>query len=606
MSDTLYLDIENDGDRLLMVGWALNDGPVKVDLARRYLADPSVVKVTQSDHDLRWFLMHGWKVAGPWFDTKVMAWVLDENQPLDQESLTKRYVGHRYKVKRLTQHAGRVWFDGRWPLDEYDKWPDNTQENFQRYNAEDVETLRLLYKELREGLRHSEFEEYWLREEVPYSSLILNMEVRGLPIDLDATNRLAVEVRDLRDEAEARLREMSGLPESFNLNSPDQLRLYLFTKWFTFPDRLPMDTDPLPSDLDFEVHKVGQRYIHGVWKCRGRGLAPTPPPRKKVGPESHKPSTASPELLYKHGRDPFVQVLCQDYRRMDKLLGTYLDKFPVVANKGRIYGRFNQTGTVTGRLSSSDPNLQNIPARRDIGKRVRGLFRGSFIIGDYDALEMRLMAHFSGDRRLLDVFRTGGDPHALTAQAVFGYLPDHDDPKRDMGKTLNYAIGYGAGPRTLAKSMALAGYPTDESDAREYLAAVETFYPRLFRWGRNVIFQARKSGGVSTIGGRRRHLYSEHAAGWKDMKYAERQALNTVVQGSAADVFRRTLLQSERLLPELRLLAQVHDEAIWEYGEVPTGERLAFLQRVMEQGHDFKLKVPLVFVPAVCSDWSQK
>jgi DNA polymerase-1 len=154
--------------------------------------------------------------------------------------------------------------------------------------------------------------------------------------------------------------------------------------------------------------------------------------------------------------------------------------------------------------------------------------------------------------------------------------------------------------------MALAGYPTSAADAKEYLEAVERFYPRLFRWGRNVVFQAKQSGGVSTIGGRRRRLYSEHAAGWKDMKYAERQSLNTVVQGSAADVFRRTLLQCGRLVPELRLLAQVHDEAIWEYDSVPTGPRLDFLQRVMETGHDFDLKVPLVFVPSICSDWSQK
>ena len=216
------------------------------------------------------------------------------------------------------------------------------------------------------------------------------------------------------------------------------------------------------------------------------------------------------------------------------------------------------------------------------------------------------MAHFSGDPRLLKVFREDQDPHALTAQAVFGYLPEHDDPHRDMGKTLNYAIGYGAGPLTLAKTMALQGYPTTQAEAKGYLEAVEAFYPRLFRWGRQIIFQAKKSGGVSTIGGRRRHLYSEHAAGWKDMKYAERQALNTVVQGSAADIFRRTLLQAERLVPELRLTAQVHDEAIWEYDVCPGPARLAFLRRVMERGHGFELKVPLVFQPMVCSSWADK
>jgi len=645
MTDVLFLDIENDGPRLLLVGAALNDGPVQVvdgdnDPAgwlETMVADPAVIKVTQSDHDLRHFLMHEeWTVAGPWQDTKVMAWVLDENQPLDQESLTKRYVGYRYKVKRLNQMGGQVYFDHRWRLDRYASWPAKVKADFAAYNVEDVETLRLLWTTLMKELNGSEWLPYWQAEEVPYSSVLLRMETRGLPINLAKTKVLADEVRGLASAAEADLRSDAGLPAAFNLNSPNQLRQYLFTKgWFQLADSLPMDMDPLPGDDVFAIRKLGRTLIHGHWIVKGRGLKPTSPPRRKDrDDDTGQPSTASPELLYKHGSDPWVQKLCLDYRRHTKLLGTYLDKFPRIAvHSGppsltvaqvdwsgdeekvwrtpttRIYGRFNQTGTVTGRLSSSDPNLQNIPSRREMGKRVRGLFEGQLIIGDYDALEMRLMAHFSQDPRLLRVFREGQDPHALTAKAVFGYEPDHDDPKRDIGKTLNYAIGYGAGAKRIAQTLSLAGYPTDQATAKEYLDIIQGFYGRLYRWKAKEEWNAKQTGYINTIGGRARRLGGslQGVASWKQLQYGLRQTTNAKVQGSAADILRRVMLKADREFPELPMLAQIHDELLWEWsGRPPSAERLRELQNVCERGHGFDLSVPLVFEPVVCSDWSQK
>lgn len=657
MTDVLFLDIENDGPRLLLVGYALNDGMVRVapapyntnharDLGYlEPLLDPNVIKVTQSDHDLRHFLMHdGIHPAGPWQDTKVMAWVLDENQPMDQESLTKRYVGHRFKVKRLTRRQGHVYFDVRWDLARYESWPPKVKAAFAAYNAEDVETLRLLWTTLMRELHGSEWLPYWETEEVPYSSVLLRMETRGLPVNLEKTKVLADEVRGLAVDAERELREDAGLPPAFNLNSPLQLRQYLFTKgWFQLADRLPMAMDPLPGDDVFVVRKVARDFIHGHWIVRGRGLAPTSPPRRKDrDDDTGQPSTASPELLYKHSSDPWVQKLCLEYRRHTKLLGTYLDKFPKIAvevasvrpgdgddscrgigapgrkdgavkqappTSTRIFGRFNQTGTVTGRLSSSDPNLQNIPSRREMGKRVRGLFEGNFVIGDYDALEMRLMAHFSQDPQLLRVFRLGQDPHALTAKAVFGYEPDHDDPKRDIGKTLNYAIGYGAGAKRIAQTLSLAGYPTDQATAKEYLDIIQGFYSRLYRWKAKEEWNAKQTGYVNTIGGRARRLGGslQGVASWKMLMYGLRQTTNAKVQGSAADIMRRVMLRVDAEFPELPMLAQIHDELLLEWsGSPPTSSRLAELQTVCERGHGFDLSVPLVFVPAVCTSWAEK
>ena len=633
MTDTLFLDIEDVDDRLLLVGWALNDGdtcsldgqtaPQTVEFRAR-LADPETTKVTQGDHDLRYFLLHGHEVAGPWHNTMVMAWVLDENQPLDLESLTKKYTPALVKSKAITSVGNRLYFRKRWALDEYDEWPEAVKWQFAGYNIRDVDTLRSLYYRLRKELVNDGWEAYWLAEEVPYSGVLLRMESRGLPVDLDATAALATEVRGLRDDSEGRLRSMASLPQSFNLNSPDQVREYLFSNVFALKEDLPMSTDPLPGDDVFEITSVGRTLIHGHWLCRGRGLEPTPPAKKKgQATEGGKPSTEAKELLYKHGEDPWVREYCLEFKRLDKLLATYLDKFPKVAvevgitvpgrasdespTSTRIFGRFNQTGTVTGRLSSSDPNLQNIPARRELGKRVRALFRGRFIIGDYDALEMRLMAHFSGDPRLVKVFAEGGDPHALTATAIFGGRYGHDDPERGAAKEINYGTQYGGGARTLAMALTKAGYPTKASVAREYIETIDAFYPRLTAWKNRVIWRAKDTHYIETIGGHRRRLpVFQEGQGFKASGYGDRQAVNSVVQGSAADILRRVMLRVDREFPQLLLLAQIHDELIWQWLRRLIAEEMRALQWECEVGHGFNLRVPLVFVPHYCEGWDEK
>jgi DNA polymerase I-like protein with 3'-5' exonuclease and polymerase domains len=649
VTSTLFLDIENDGPRLLTVQAAHDNEPPYVmtgsELALvkhpvqvgynflRLLADPGVTKVTQGDHDLRHFLMHeGWEVAGPWHNTMVMAWVLDENQPLDLESLTRKYTPTQVKKKAITSRGNRLYFKERWPLDEFDQWSDAVKWQFTEYGVWDIVTLRSLYTGLGRELHRGEWLDYWQTEEVPYSSLLLRMETRGLPVDLDATRVLADEVRLLRDESAAVLRAEGGLPAAFNLNSPDQIREYLFSRFCSLPGSLPMDTDPLPSDQDFEVTKVGRTVLHGNWLFKGRGLAPTPPPRQKGKGESGQPSTDSKELLYKHGSDPWVHRLCTEYRRHQTLLQSFLDKWPKVAvteekhwggcawpeegcccpaSKGaRLYTHFNQTGTVTGRLSSSDPvNLQNIPARREMGKRVRALFRGNFVIGDYDALEMRIMASLSGDPKLIKVFEDGVDPHEATARIIFGACDGHDDPRRDQGKTVNYAVGYGAGAKTLAKSLSLAGFPTTQSEAKEYQLLVAGQYRRLYSWMNRQIWQAKDLGYVETIGGRQRRILHHADEDWTAKSYGERQAVNAIIQGSAADILRRVMLAVDTLplsFGGLRLLAQVHDELIWEYDLEPDAKALAALQAICEEGHGFDLRVPLVFVPKVCEGWDEK
>lgn len=285
----------------------------------------------------------------------------------------------------------------------------------------------------------------------------------------------------------------------------------------------------------------------------------------------------------------------------------------------RLFGRFNQTGTVTGRLSSSDPNLQNQPSRGALGKKVRGLFRGNFVIGDYDQIEMRLMAHYSGDPRMVAIFRDGKDPHIETMHGIFGDVDPYAIAEgasieyRDAGKQLNYAMGYGAAKKRVAMTLSLFGFPTTPEVAAGYLAEMEEFYNGYFSWKDRVVRRAKKRGNVRTIGGRVRHLRSQFrdTANWKLVGYGERQAVNTKIQGSAADVIRRGMVAADRDFPELGMLLQVHDEVAWEYYPtplvpVPTTLLLDGLQRTMETGHGYDLRVPLGFKPVVADTWAEK
>jgi DNA polymerase I-like protein with 3'-5' exonuclease and polymerase domains len=687
----LYLDIETtvtphpEREGILLVGYALGDKPVTVldwfdfntehassletGLFLEMLADPSIGIVEQTKYDARYLALAGLTVAGPIFDTTVMAWVMNENTPLDIDWLAWRYAGLEMD-KRLHRSAGRVLFtddDGNdHDLTDWREWsnlfevdehgipnrPSKAWLQFIDYNRRDVNGLRRLEHSLEARLAESEWLSYYEAEMVPYTGVLQRMETRGLPVNEAATVALAQELAPQADALAAELIAEGGLPPSFNINSGDQLAAYLFSRVVTFNDVLVYDTETiqcLKSCLDgehedcivdgqdsmtettlrwqvggwahiidllpegFTLDKLGRDRVHGHWTVKGRGLKPTPPPRDKVtGKVGKRPSTASPELLYMHAGDPWVKKLCLEYRKLNTLLTTFLTRWPEQAHEGRLYGRFNQTGTVTGRLSSSGPNLQNVPARGERGKQIRGLFSAKpgtlLAVGDYDQLEMRLMAHFSQDAHMMRVFREGGDPHLITAQGIFGDGIDPDGDERGIGKTLNFAMGYGAGPKKVAQVLSLAGYPTTKEVAAGYLAEMSRFYRGFFRWKQEVMAKAKRKGNVRTIGGQRRRLRSafKDTANWKMVGYGERQAVNAIIQGSAADIIRRVMVSLDAETPELRLLAQVHDELVFEVDEygVWSHELAQRVKKVAEVGHGYDLRVPLLFDPHAAETWA--
>lgn len=614
------LDIEYVGQpfdgRLLCVG--LDDtayGPELSPEAQEVLADPSVIKVTFTKADHRWLRLAGYEVNGPIHDVQVMAWLLDEAQDLDLESCALRYCGIRMD-KRISSVAGKPVFRcddgsvvplGVAPIDQVCA-----------YNERDLSATASLYVELWGRLAEAGMLDHFLTEQVPFTSVLLDMETTGIPVDLPATQRLREELSAEIARLGAELHESAGLPDAFNLNSATQLSDYLFSKTFRLKASIdvPEVVAKAPKDerialmkerapRNFFIERVGTKYAHGHYDLAGLGL------KVHAKTDSGKPSTAAPKLrTYYQGNDWIARLL--ELKERSTIVGTFLENFERRAVDGRLYGYFKQTGTVTGRLSSSEPNIQNIPSRTDLGKRVRELFRFDGVYGihaDYSQLEPRLMAHWSQDLVLLDVFRSAKDIYQVTAAYIFGVDIDDVSPEqRGICKTAVLAMGYGSGAAKFAMILTERGYPTDEKMAGGYLRELKQLYKTFFAWKEQVIRGAGLIGYVETLAGRRRRLVSgdDRAAGghWKGAELSETQAVNAVIQGSAADIVQRVMVRSSRDLPHFGLVAQVHDELLWQSEKEPAPFELFKLQRIAETGHGFRLSVPLVFEPKVVDTWA--
>jgi DNA polymerase-1 len=620
LKDALVVDIEcTDTDprngELLCVAWA--NGLIKGHgLTAEYiapdLADPNQPLVSHSKFDPRWLKLAGHEVNGPYFDTMVMAHLLNENQELGLDSLVLYYCGTKMD-KRLSRASGQVMFrrnDGtRVPIAEAPR------HQLMDYCQRDAEATYHLYQVLREEIEAKAWGPHWLEEQVPFTETLLEMEVAGMPLDVEASEELRRELKSSSAKIGANIQEKLGY--SFNIDSGDQIANVLFKKAWHQPGRIIIrgkeqrdtfkegDFSVLPRG--FQVEKLGRDYVHGYYVRPGLGLK-----SYKKAPAGDRPSTST-SALHPHGAHPVVKDLLA-YRKQTKIIGTYLDAFPRYTHDGRLYGRFNQTGTVTGRLSSQEPNLQNIPARGELGQKVRSLFKGNLIIGDQSQLENRLAGHFSQDPVILDTYRTGKDLYVVTGQGIFG-VKELTPQQRFTCKTLVLAMSYGAETEKIAETLTLAGYPTSEATAAGYIAETRRLYHVFYSWKNFVIADAKHKGYVKTIGGRMRRLTGSFGdAKWKARSKGERQAVNSLIQGSAADILRRIMVNYPYFVDntELTLLAQVHDELIWELywdiGKFPQQEQemLSALRECGEEGHGFDLTVPLVFLPKLCTSWAEK
>jgi DNA polymerase-1 len=307
-------------------------------------------------------------------------------------------------------------------------------------------------------------------------------------------------------------------------------------------------------------------------------------------------STDSEVLEALAAEHPFPKLLLE-FRTLAKLKSTYFDALPAErdATDGRVHTTFEQTGAATGRLSSSDPNLQNIPMRTPQGRAIRRAFvaaPGSMLVGaDYSQIELRVMAHLSGDPNLIEAFRSGEDVHASTARRIFGVASGELDPAlRARAKIVNFGVMYGMGARSLAQQMGIA-----LSDAQDFISGYFRVYAGVRAYLDRTLEEARTRGWVATLMGRRRYLPSLANADGLQRSNAERAAINTPIQGSAADLVKLAMLRVDAELSRAargaRLLLQVHDELLVECREGETEAVSALLKREME--NCYPMSVPL-------------
>ncbi|GAJ72099.1 DNA polymerase I [Vibrio sp. JCM 18904] len=432
------------------------------------------------------------------------------------------------------------------------------------YAAEDADVTLRLHNRLFANIEQDESLKTVYEEiEMPLVPVLSRIErTGGVFIDEMKLSAQSVEITARLDELEKKAYEIAE--QEFNMNSPKQLQAILFEKM---------------------------------------GL----PVVKKT--PSGTPST-NEEVLQELALDYPLPKLILEYRGLAKLKSTYTDKLPKMINPstGRVHTSYHQAVTATGRLSSTDPNLQNIPIRNEAGRRIRQAFvapSGHKILAvDYSQIELRIMAHLSGDQALLNAFRDGKDIHAATAAEIMGVsIEDVSSEQRRRAKAVNFGLIYGMSAFGLAKQL---GIPRGEAQA--YMDTYFERYPGVMQYMEDTRSTAADKGYVETIFGRRLHLPEIKSRNGMRRKAAERAAINAPMQGTAADIIKKAMLLVDQWIQEegngrVKLLMQVHDELVFEVEELSLSEIESKVQKLMESAAE--LKVPLVAEAGHGDNWDQ-
>jgi DNA polymerase-1 len=378
--------------------------------------------------------------------------------------------------------------------------------------------------------------------EMPLVSVLAGMEMSGVKIDCALLRSLAAQVEEKLAGLIRNIYSLSGC--EFNINSPKQLSQVLF------------------GTLKLPVIK-----------------------KTKTG------ASTDEEVLRQLSRDHPLPALLLEYRQLSKLKSTYIDVLPAMADQttSRIHASFNQTGTETGRLSSSNPNLQNIPVKTDIGSMIRRAFVAGneqqlLVSCDYSQIELRILAHMTGDERLIAAFRQGADIHRATAALIYGMDNEQSvsDTMRETAKRVNFGIIYGLTSFGLSKDLKVSA-----TEAQAFIDAYFLRYPRVQEYISAQIARARADGFVTTLLGRKRYIPEINNRNIAVRQFAERQAVNTPIQGSAADMIKLAMLAIERDLRAARLqsrmILQIHDELVFEVGREEFDRVLTLARERMER-----------------------
>ena len=536
--------LATSGSRLLLAAGE-KVATVTPDEAKDLLEDEGIAKYGIDLKKIaRQLAAEGIGLEGQWNDIELMHYVLNPERSHELTALALTYLGVSLEETSAPAMTGSLF--------------DDAPEEDDSANLARAAILIPLGDKLRENLP-----DFYDKMEEPLAKVLTRMERDGVKVDLAQLHVFADGLRKELVEREASIRELAGEPQ-LNISSPRQVGEVLFDK----------------LQLDPKARKTGNKTQY---------------------------STDEATLAAIADRHPIVNEILE-FRAVKKLLSTYIEPFPgyVSPVDGRVHTTFNQALTATGRLSSSNPNLQNIPVRTERGKEIRKAFvpgtpQGVIVSADYSQIELRIMAHLSCDAHLIQAFRNGVDVHAATAAKIFGIpVEEVTREQRSMAKTANFGIMYGISSFGLAQRLHLS-----RTAAKELIDGYFASFPAIRSFIDESIAFARENGYVETLFGRRRYLPDIHAHNATVRSLAERNAVNAPIQGTSADIIKLAMIGVDRRLREeglrSKMVLQIHDELVFDAlpEEVPALQ--ALVKEVME--NVIALSVPLTVECSAGSNW---
>ena len=536
-----------------------------VEMLRPILENEAVEKIAQNaKFDYSMLKRYGVEVSDPLFDTMIAHYLLQPEMQHNMDYLSEVYLKYRpIPTSDLINTKAKKSSESLFDFDEEEK-PQTMREvpvdKVMQYCCEDSDVTLQLYKVFKNELKKEKLEKLFYEIEMPLVKVLADMELTGVRIDVAALKESEGILNQELKNIEARITELAGHP--FNPLSPKAVGTVLF--------------DEMKLDPKAKKTKSGQY-------------------------------TTSEEVLQKlRDKSPIIDEIL-NYRGVKKLLSTYIEALPQEINHrtGRIHAQFNQTVTATGRLSSSNPNLQNIPIRDELGRELRKAFipdEGEvFFSADYSQIELRIMAHLSQDPNMTEAFLSGEDIHTATAAKIY-HLPVGEVTKlqRTKAKTANFGIIYGISVFGLASRLNIP-----RSEAKQLIDGYFVTYPKVQEYMNKSIEVAREKGYVETLFGRKRVLADISSANATVRGYAERNAINAPIQGTAADIIKIAMVRIARRIRKeklnAKLLIQVHDELNFS---VPQNELEKLQALVLEEmAGAVKLRVPLIADCGSGSNW---
>lgn len=513
-----------------------------LEIFRPVYENPKILKVGQNlKYDLTVLANYGIHLSGPLFDTMLAHYLIQPELRHNMDYLAEIYLN--YKTIHIEELIGPK---GRGQKNMGDLEP----KDIYKYACEDADVTLRLMKPLAEELRKNSLEEVFQNIEMPLMPVLARMERNGVVLDTDTLKEVENDFTLRLQTLEKDIYELAG--HEFTINSPRQVGEVLFGE----------------LKLSEKVKKT----------------------------KSGQYSTSEEVLRDLHSKHPIVQKIL-DYRGLKKLLSTYVEALPKLINPatGHIHTSFNQAVTATGRLSSSNPNLQNIPVRGEDGREIRKAFIPEageiFFSADYSQIELRIMAHLSGDEHMIEAFNAGHDVHAATAARIFHKdIKDISKDERRKAKTANFGIIYGISAFGLAERMDVS-----RTEAKELIDSYFEMYPKIKDYISKAVDTAREKGYIETEFGRRRYLPDINSRNAVVRGYAERNAVNAPIQGTAADIIKIAMIRVQQRLDaegcKARMMLQVHDELNFS---VPVDEFDKVKRIVIEEMQGaYKMSVPL-------------